>query len=429
MSEEGLRLHNGCGSHYVKLLLGWVTLLLYVVPASAASWTDSDYLYRYFTWGARRLVSPRSDDYKSYGYHVIENGAAAFQFTAGNRDLVPSTVEYHDGENLKQVDLNALLRSTGTHAFVVVRDNEVLYEDYFNGFARDSLCTTWSVSKSVTSALVGIAIADGYIKSIDDPIVNYLPELKGQGFDLITIKNLLTMGSGIRYRFGFFPWDEFVLVGYYPNLTQWLLSSLRIVEPPGQSFHYNNFNPELIGLILQRTTHRPPSKYLEEKIWKPIGMEYPATWSIDGKRDGFRNYANDAQCACDRYGQVRPALSQQRQLGRQADRAVELGRRVHRERSERQSSVGDLRAMAERWRLLQIFLVGRFGSRERLQLHGSRHLRAVHFCLTADESSNRPHRRCRRNRSTLLARNLPIHRGSNRQELEPARVVAFAALE
>lgn len=287
MSEEGLRLHNGCGSHYVKLLLGWVTLLLYVVPASAASWTDSDYLYRYFTWGARRLVSPRSDDYKSYGYHVIENGAAAFQFTAGNRDLVPSTVEYHDGENLKQVDLNALLRSTGTHAFVVVRDNEVLYEDYFNGFARDSLCTTWSVSKSVTSALVGIAIADGYIKSIDDPIVNYLPELKGQGFDLITIKNLLTMGSGIRYRFGFFPWDEFVLVGYYPNLTQWLLSNLRIVEPPGQSFHYNNFNPELIGLILQRTTHRPPSKYLEEKIWKPIGMEYPATWSIDGKRDDF----------------------------------------------------------------------------------------------------------------------------------------------
>jgi CubicO group peptidase (beta-lactamase class C family) len=155
------------------------------------------------------------------------------------------------------------------------------------GFERDSLCTAWSVSKSVTSALVGIAISEGYIKRRNDPITNYLPELKGKGFDAITIRNLLTMGSGIRYRIGFFPWDEFVLAGYYPNLRQLLLSDLKVMEPPGQSFHYNNFNTELIGMILERTTHRPPSQYLQEKIWKPIGMEYPATWSIDSEQDGF----------------------------------------------------------------------------------------------------------------------------------------------
>jgi CubicO group peptidase (beta-lactamase class C family) len=265
-----------------------MTLLLYTLPANAASWTDPDYLYRYFTWGAQRLVSPRSDDYKSYGSHVIENGPDPFHFAPSNRDSVPHTVEYHDGETLKQVDLNELLRSTSTHAFIVLRDNQLLDEQYFNGFARDSLCTAWSVSKSVTSALVGMAIADRYIKSIDDPITNYLPELKNQkGFDSITIKNLLSMGSGIRYRFGFFPWDEFVLVGYYPDLTDWMLSNLQIVEPPGQSFHYNNFNTELVGLILQRTTHGAPSKYLEEKLWKPIGMEYPATWSIDSAHDDF----------------------------------------------------------------------------------------------------------------------------------------------
>jgi CubicO group peptidase (beta-lactamase class C family) len=155
------------------------------------------------------------------------------------------------------------------------------------GFERDSLCTAWSVSKSVTSALVGIAISEGYIKRLNDPITNYLPELKGKGFDAITIRNLLTMGSGIRYRIGFFPWDEFVLAGYYPNLRQLLLSDLKVMEPPGQSFHYNNFNTELIGMILERTTHRPPSQYLQEKIWKPIGMEYPATWSIDSDQDNF----------------------------------------------------------------------------------------------------------------------------------------------
>ncbi len=256
-------------------------------PASAAPWTQPRYLYRYFVWGAKRLISSRSDDYRNYDYHTIDNAPAAFHFAPGNRDLIPDTVEYKDGKVLKRVALSELLASTGTHAFIVARDNQVLYEDYFNGFKRDSLCTSWSLSKSFTSALVGIAISEGYIKSIDDPITNYLPELKGRGFDAITIKNLLTMGSGIQYRIAFFPWDEFVLAGYYPNLRQLLLTDLKIMEPPGESFHYNNFNPELLGLILERTTASPPSQYLQEKIWKPIGMEYPATWCIDSEEDAF----------------------------------------------------------------------------------------------------------------------------------------------
>ncbi len=261
--------------------------VLFAAPASAAAWTQPGYLYRYFVWGAQFPFSSRSDDYRRYGFHAIDNPPAAFHFAPGNSDLVPDTVEYQNGEGRQRVALSELLSSTGTHAFIVVRDNQVLYENYFNGFARDSPCTAWSVSKSVTSALVGIAISEGYIKNLDDPITNYLPELKGRGFDAITIRNLLTMGSGIQYRIGFLPWDEFVLAGYYPNLRQLLLSDLKVVEPPGQSFHYNNFNTELIGMILERTTHRPPSQYLQEKIWKPLGMEYPATWSIDSEQDGF----------------------------------------------------------------------------------------------------------------------------------------------
>jgi CubicO group peptidase (beta-lactamase class C family) len=266
---------------------GFAAGLLSASPASAAAWTQGSYLYRYFVWGAQRLISSRSDDYRRYEYHTIGNGPTAFHFRPGGSDRVPETVEYRNGDVMKRVALSELLRSTGTHAFIVVRDNQVLYEDYFNGFARDSLCTSWSLSKSFTSALVGIAISEGYIKSLDDPITNYLPELKAQRFDAITIRNLLTMGSGIQYRIGFFPWDEFVLAGYYPNLRQLLLSDLKIVEPPGQSFHYNNFNTELIGMILERTTGIAPSQYLQEKVWKPIGMEYSATWSIDSDADGF----------------------------------------------------------------------------------------------------------------------------------------------
>jgi Beta-lactamase len=153
---------------------------MFAAPASAAPWTQPGYLYRYFVWGAQFLVTSRADDYRRYGYHSIDKAPVAYHFAPGDRTAVPDTVEYSEGDDVKRVALSELLASTGTNAFIVIRDNQVLYENYFNGYARDSLCTAWSLSKSVTSALVGIAISEGYIKSLDDPITNYLPELKDQ---------------------------------------------------------------------------------------------------------------------------------------------------------------------------------------------------------------------------------------------------------
>jgi len=95
------------------------------------------------------------------------------------------------------------------------------------------------------------------------------------------------MGSGIRYRLHDLPWDEEPVAYFYPDLTKLMLSELTIDQPPGQSFHYNDYNTELLGLILKRVTRQSPSEYLQEKIWKPLGMEYPATWSIDSEEDGL----------------------------------------------------------------------------------------------------------------------------------------------
>ena len=93
------------------------------------------------------------------------------------------------------------------------------------------------------------------------------------------------MGSGIRYRLHNLPWQEEAVSYFYPDLSKLMLTDLEIVEPPGQSFHYNDYNTEMLGLILKRATGKSPSEYLQEKIWKPIGMEYPATWSIDSEGD------------------------------------------------------------------------------------------------------------------------------------------------
>ena len=269
------------------LVLASLAAILPARPAAAAPpWLDGEYLYRYFVWGPDNLLS-QADNYKRFPYHEVQTAAPAFHFAAGDASAMPTSVQYYEGETLKQVDLADLLPSTGTHAFIVIRNDKILYENYFNGYQRDSICLSRSVAKSFTSALVGIAIGEGYIKSIDEPITNYLPELNGRGFEAITIKDLLRMGSGIRFRYGKLPWDEETLDYFYPDLTKWMLTDLTIAEPPGQSFFYADTNTELMALILKRATHRTLAEYLQEKIWKPIGMEYPALWSIDSERDGL----------------------------------------------------------------------------------------------------------------------------------------------
>src|SRR5208283_4796108 len=179
-----------------------ITLIAPVLAASAVCatpWVNGDYLSRWVFWGLRHQVSP-SDDYKMFPYRTIDNAPPAYQFPHATAGELPAEVEYRDGDSVKRVALDHLLESTGTHAFIVIKDGKLLDERYLNGYQRDSICISRSVAKSFTSALVGIAIDEGFIKSVDDPIISYLPELKDRGFDAITIRNLLTMGSGIRYR-------------------------------------------------------------------------------------------------------------------------------------------------------------------------------------------------------------------------------------
>lgn len=138
-------------------------------------------------------------------------------------------------------------------------------------------------AKSFTSALIGVAISEGYIHSVNDPITDYLPELakRDPAFANITIRNLLMMSSGIKYvEVPFFHGDN-AKIYYYPDLRYLALEDTHIVVSPGEYFLYNNYNPLLLGMIIERATGSSVANYLQEKIWKPIGMEYPGSWSLD----------------------------------------------------------------------------------------------------------------------------------------------------
>ena len=132
-----------------------------------------------------------------------------------------------------------------------------------------------------------IAISEGYIHSVDDPITEYLPELaeRDPAFKNVTIRNLLMMSADIKYDdFPFFNGDD-VKTYYYPDLRELALEDTQIVGSPGEKFLYNNYHPLLLGMVIERATGTSVANYLQEKIWKPIGMQYPGSWSLD--ENGF----------------------------------------------------------------------------------------------------------------------------------------------
>lgn len=175
------------------------------------------------------------------------------------------------------------LTALGTQAFLIVRDGLLVYEGYFGGHDAASTVTSFSVAKSFMSTLFGLAIEQGSIESLDQPITEYLPELaeRDAQFRDITIRHLLTMSSGLRYEERSLPWGDDAKTYYWPDLRDLALNWTVVEEPPGGRFHYNNYNLLLEGMILERATGMSVSDFLSANLWQPMGGGPSASWSLD----------------------------------------------------------------------------------------------------------------------------------------------------
>ena len=226
---------------------------------------------------------------------AVNNAAPAFHFPQSPSPQLFQTIQYKQGGQVKETSLAEFLKATKTTSFIVIKDGTILDESYANGFTRDSVVTSFSMSKSFTSALVGIAINERYIGGVDDRMVSYLPELRGRGLDVVTIRDLLTMSAGISTQkeaeLRFFGLNDDAITTNFPDLRSLALSVSAGSDAHGVAFNYSNYNAMLLGLILERTTHRSVAQYLQEKIWQPLGMEYPASWSLDSTQSGFEKMA------------------------------------------------------------------------------------------------------------------------------------------
>jgi CubicO group peptidase (beta-lactamase class C family) len=171
----------------------------------------------------------------------------------------------------------------------VLQHGRVIHEAYFAGHQRAMPVTSFSVAKSMLSALFDAALADGLITSLDDAVTSYLPELRARDerFAQVTLRHLLDMHSGIAYReFPFFNGDN-AKTYYWPDLRALALQHTRIAGEPRREWQYNNYHPLLLGLVLERVTKLPVATYLGQRLWQPAGLGPGASWSVDSPASAF----------------------------------------------------------------------------------------------------------------------------------------------
>ena len=256
------------------ILLGILTLISAVILYAYIAY-PAEYVNRLIRWGDSDVY-----DYQKFPERVIETSDSPFEVSLKlDEKRIRSQFELASAIG----DFDSFLAENHTQAFIVIQDDAILYEQYFNGASRDSIVTSFSTAKSFASTLIGIAISERYIKSVNDPITEYLPELaeRDPAFGNITIRDLLMMSSGIKYEeFPFVNGDD-AKTYYYPDLRQLALEDTHIAGLPGEKFHYNNYHPLLLGMIIERATGTSVANYLQEKIWKPVGMQYSGSWSLD----------------------------------------------------------------------------------------------------------------------------------------------------
>jgi CubicO group peptidase (beta-lactamase class C family) len=184
-------------------------------------------------------------------------------------------------------DLAAYMASEKTAGILVLQDGKVRLERYGLGYGPNGRWTSFSVAKSVTSTLVGAAVKDGDIKSLDDKVTRYIPGLRGSAYDQVSVRQLLTMTSGVRWNEDYTdPNSDVALLFSTPpdpglDSTVSYMRKLPREAAPGSKWVYKTGETNLIGVLVTSATGKSLSAYLSEKIWKPYGMEQDAIWMID----------------------------------------------------------------------------------------------------------------------------------------------------
>ena len=224
-------------------------------------------------------------DYNVFPERVAQKSAQPYSY---GKDINPALESLTVNYDNKQKSLSEFVNGTDTTSFIVVQHDKIVYEQYANGYDENSTNTSFSMAKSVVSLLIGKAIENGFIASVKEPIANYIEEFKNTEIGKTTIEDLLLMRSNIVYDEDKFLWfGDDTLTYWYDDLRQLALSHTDLTDKYNGKFHYNNYHPLLLGIILERSTGVSVTQFFEREIWQKIGAEHNASWSLDSDKCGF----------------------------------------------------------------------------------------------------------------------------------------------
>jgi CubicO group peptidase (beta-lactamase class C family) len=258
---------------WIKRLLLLLVLLVAAIAVFALV-SGKTYLFA----GARHIVTMRSlsdiDDYQFFDNRTVANGTPQ-----------PWPVGTNYGKESLPDSTQQLLQELQTVAVVKIQGDSLRFEQYNDGYSDSSLSGSFSVAKSITSLLIGAALREGKIKSINQPIGDFIPAFKEGEKSKVTIRHVLTMSSGTDWYESYKDPLSVTAELYYGDDVEKTALSVKMINEPGTLHYYKSGDTQLLGLLLEKATGKPLSEYAAEKLWKPIGAVHPALWSVD-KPDG-----------------------------------------------------------------------------------------------------------------------------------------------
>lgn len=252
---------------------------------AAAAWYGPEYARRLFLWR-----HPHPDDGNRFPARLLaaSRHPIALPIDPGGAKAVRAAFATASGSD----DIDAFAERTRTTSLIVLCNGRIRFQGYYNGTSPDALQGSFSMAKSVTSLLVGLAIEGGQLPAVRTPVEHVLPDAQHLAGSGVEIRNLLNMTSGFAFRdhpipgpLGS-PWSDWKLMYFAPDLRRVALTA-RPIARPGTLFQYDDRNPMLLGLMLERRTGMHVSQYFEQQLWQPMGAAYSASWNLDSRSSGF----------------------------------------------------------------------------------------------------------------------------------------------
>jgi len=244
-------------------------------------------------WFAAHLFSDHDHvaDFQNMGRlfpaQLISKSDHPYTFPQGTPISLPSHYRYKD----QAKDTASFLQDVDTTGLLVLHRDRVVYENYWRGTIPTTKTVGWSLTKSFVSALVGIAIAEGKIGSVEDPVTQYVPELKGSAYDNVRLKDVLQMSSGASWNEDYSDWNSdinrFARAFAFGSSLDHFITTLKREHTPGTFHRYNSMDTQVLGFVLRRTTGLSNADYMKSRLWQPLGMQDDAFWVTDDDNKEF----------------------------------------------------------------------------------------------------------------------------------------------